>query len=419
MALACPLHWSDPGLHDPADPGRPAGLRPRKEGAPDEHRHTVDRRPRRDSRPARRPALRARLTRSSARGHRRQLRRRHRSARRRPGTAGAHRRRGSPSVPTTALHGRRRHRRPDQRAPAPPSGDLSPEETARARRSPVLLEAAEPEHRDPRPFSCPRHPAHPTTGRRGLRRPSQRREEEERQCRQTIDRTAVPPPTRAPRTARSSTDGARTRCAPAPARRPLPCRVEDPDLWFAESPAQLEHAKSFCADCPVRAACLAGALDRAEPWGVWGGEIFDRGVVIARKRPAGPSAEGPGGGGGVNRPPPDDPSRTPVRRPTSGRPVTRCTSTRRRRGRAVPPPRTRDVPDRCSGLARSYMDQRIAAGRRGRPGSPAAAPGAGPAAERASQRAARANGRRAGDVAAPAAAARRGAAGSRPDCPYG
>ncbi|NYJ04538.1 WhiB family transcriptional regulator [Petropleomorpha daqingensis] len=75
--------------------------------------------------------------------------------------------------------------------------------------------------------------------------------------------------------------------APAPTRRPLPCRVEDPELWFAESPAQLELAKSFCTDCPVQAACLAGALDRGEPWGVWGGEIFERGVVIARKRPRG------------------------------------------------------------------------------------------------------------------------------------
>jgi WhiB family redox-sensing transcriptional regulator len=74
---------------------------------------------------------------------------------------------------------------------------------------------------------------------------------------------------------------------PAPTRLPLPCRVEDPELWFAESPAQLELAKSFCTDCPVRSACLAGALDRGEPWGVWGGEIFERGVVIARKRPRG------------------------------------------------------------------------------------------------------------------------------------
>jgi WhiB family redox-sensing transcriptional regulator len=78
-----------------------------------------------------------------------------------------------------------------------------------------------------------------------------------------------------------------TPSAPAPVRRPLPCRIEDPDLWFAESPTQLEQAKVFCADCPVRTACLTGALDRAEPWGVWGGEIFERGVVIARKRPRG------------------------------------------------------------------------------------------------------------------------------------
>ncbi|WP_269158727.1 WhiB family transcriptional regulator [Modestobacter sp. VKM Ac-2984] len=70
-------------------------------------------------------------------------------------------------------------------------------------------------------------------------------------------------------------------------RRGLPCRVQDPDLWFAESPAQLEQAKSLCGECPIRATCLAGALDRAEPWGVWGGEIFDHGVVIARKRPRG------------------------------------------------------------------------------------------------------------------------------------
>ncbi|SOC48842.1 WhiB family transcriptional regulator, redox-sensing transcriptional regulator [Blastococcus aggregatus] len=75
--------------------------------------------------------------------------------------------------------------------------------------------------------------------------------------------------------------------SPAPVRHPVPCREEDPELWFAESPTDLELAKTLCAQCPVRDACLAGALDRAEPWGVWGGEIFDRGVVIARKRPRG------------------------------------------------------------------------------------------------------------------------------------
>ena len=67
----------------------------------------------------------------------------------------------------------------------------------------------------------------------------------------------------------------------------LPCRVNNPELWFAESPADVEFAKALCQDCPVRALCLDGALDRREPWGVWGGELFLQGVVIPRKRPRG------------------------------------------------------------------------------------------------------------------------------------
>ena len=67
----------------------------------------------------------------------------------------------------------------------------------------------------------------------------------------------------------------------------LPCHVGDPDLFFAERPAELEQAKALCLQCPVRAACLAAALAREEPWGVWGGEIFDQGVIIAAKRPRG------------------------------------------------------------------------------------------------------------------------------------
>lgn len=67
----------------------------------------------------------------------------------------------------------------------------------------------------------------------------------------------------------------------------LPCRRFDPDLWFSEAPAELELAKSLCGDCLLRVECLAGAIERAEPWGVWGGEIFDRGAVVPRKRPRG------------------------------------------------------------------------------------------------------------------------------------
>jgi WhiB family transcriptional regulator, redox-sensing transcriptional regulator len=67
----------------------------------------------------------------------------------------------------------------------------------------------------------------------------------------------------------------------------LPCRVNDPELWFADKPADLEAAKELCQDCPARVACLSGALERRETWGVWGGEIFEHGVVVARKRPRG------------------------------------------------------------------------------------------------------------------------------------
>jgi WhiB family transcriptional regulator, redox-sensing transcriptional regulator len=67
----------------------------------------------------------------------------------------------------------------------------------------------------------------------------------------------------------------------------LPCRINNPELFFAESPTDVELAKALCVDCPVRAECLTGALDRREPWGVWGGELFLQGVVIPRKRPRG------------------------------------------------------------------------------------------------------------------------------------
>ena len=73
----------------------------------------------------------------------------------------------------------------------------------------------------------------------------------------------------------------------------LPCRIADPELFFAESPADLELAKALCTTCPLRAECLAGALERAEPWGVWGGELFAQGVVIPRKRPRGRPRKNP------------------------------------------------------------------------------------------------------------------------------
>ena len=60
-----------------------------------------------------------------------------------------------------------------------------------------------------------------------------------------------------------------------------------PDLFFAESPQDVARAKELCAGCPVRAACLAEALERGEPWGVWGGELLLRGAIVPTKRARG------------------------------------------------------------------------------------------------------------------------------------
>ena len=66
----------------------------------------------------------------------------------------------------------------------------------------------------------------------------------------------------------------------------LPC-TEDPELFFAEAPADVEAAKALCQGCRAREVCLQGALERREPWGVWGGELLLRGIVVPRKRPRG------------------------------------------------------------------------------------------------------------------------------------
>ncbi len=66
-----------------------------------------------------------------------------------------------------------------------------------------------------------------------------------------------------------------------------PCEAFDPELWFSETPDGVEQAKALCRTCPRRESCLVGALERKEPWGVWGGELFVSGVVVPRKRPRG------------------------------------------------------------------------------------------------------------------------------------
>jgi WhiB family redox-sensing transcriptional regulator len=79
--------------------------------------------------------------------------------------------------------------------------------------------------------------------------------------------------------------GRRQPLLPAAAQQ-LPCS-SDPELFFAETPEDVRRAKELCGVCPIRSACFAGALQRGEPYGVWGGALFLRGVVTADKRPRG------------------------------------------------------------------------------------------------------------------------------------
>lgn len=49
------------------------------------------------------------------------------------------------------------------------------------------------------------------------------------------------------------------------------CAQTDSDLWFPLKGEYPRVAKALCARCPVQRECLDGALERDEPYGVWGG----------------------------------------------------------------------------------------------------------------------------------------------------
>ena len=55
-------------------------------------------------------------------------------------------------------------------------------------------------------------------------------------------------------------------------------------LFFSEELQDIAAAKRLCGECPVIEDCLAGALVRREPWGVWGGQLFRNGRILATKR---------------------------------------------------------------------------------------------------------------------------------------
>ena len=58
-------------------------------------------------------------------------------------------------------------------------------------------------------------------------------------------------------------------------------------LFFSDDSIDVARAKAICSKCRLTVSCLEGALGRAEPWGVWGGEVVENGHVVVNKRPRG------------------------------------------------------------------------------------------------------------------------------------
>jgi WhiB family redox-sensing transcriptional regulator len=60
-----------------------------------------------------------------------------------------------------------------------------------------------------------------------------------------------------------------------PALNAAACAAYDPEAWFSDHPVTRGAAAWVCRSCPMRAACLAGAIDRDEAAGIWGGVDFE------------------------------------------------------------------------------------------------------------------------------------------------
>lgn len=55
-------------------------------------------------------------------------------------------------------------------------------------------------------------------------------------------------------------------------------------LFFADDEFDIARAKAICSKCGLAPTCLADALDRAESFGVWGGQLLVDGEIVAVKR---------------------------------------------------------------------------------------------------------------------------------------
>ena len=66
----------------------------------------------------------------------------------------------------------------------------------------------------------------------------------------------------------------------APCQGLLDVFFPSPSLKAAERNALVVRAKALCAACPYAPECLAGALERQEVDGVWGGELLRDGEIV-------------------------------------------------------------------------------------------------------------------------------------------
>ena len=65
------------------------------------------------------------------------------------------------------------------------------------------------------------------------------------------------------------------------------------ELFFSDELHEIAEAKKICTTCPVMAECLEGAVERREPWGVWGGQLLVSGRIVMSKRRRGRPSKHP------------------------------------------------------------------------------------------------------------------------------
>jgi len=55
-------------------------------------------------------------------------------------------------------------------------------------------------------------------------------------------------------------------------------------LFCSDDEFDVARTKAICGKCGLAPTCLSDALERSEPYGVWGGQLLVDGVVVAVKR---------------------------------------------------------------------------------------------------------------------------------------